>query len=361
MRRLLFLLCGLFALGAITWAALAYQPFEALPPPPTATLRPRRTGTPRPVARRDIVDPRLLRYSVETRRTPPLSATHNILVAGLDSRRGLARKGRAASRTDALMLLVFDRRSDHVGWVSLHRDFLVNLPGRDHARLNVAYRHGVSQGGPKEGARLLRSSVEQLLALPVAHLVFIDQAGFEEAIDDLGGVQVEVVCPIRDRFIDARGEGGRLTLDVPAGLQTMDGKTALMFARSRHGRSVVDRNRRQQAVAMGLVRRLQRLSPTAMRALLPKLRRAIFTEMSTLELLRFATRLARTKRAHLHGLVLGGRQGTPTTLADGRWVMLPDSEKIAKALGGLFSRKAPGFRKMVRPCPPADAALRRPR
>lgn len=357
MKALLLLCIALSALATLAWGALSYQPFAPLPPPEAAaTLQARPHTQAKVITSPNPADPRLLPYAVEAHPTPPLGSTLNILVAGFDSRAPRGLRG----RSDALMVVVFDQKSHHVGWVSLHRDFLVNLPGDDFVRLNAVFRWGAKRGGAEAGARQLKASVERLLGLPIAHLAFVDHAGFERIVDAMGGVHVEVLCPLRDRFIDERAAGGRMLLDVPAGHQPMDGRTALMFARSRHGRSVVDRNRRQQAVAMGLLRKLQRQSPTALRVLLHRLEEAVYTDISAGRLLSLGLRLARTERRHLHGLVLGAKHGTPTTLDDGRWVMLPDTKRIAAGLAALFAQESPGHRDMRRSCPPVDAALRRP-
>src|SRR5690606_29588090 len=90
------------------------------------------------------------------------------------------------------------------------------------------------------------------LLLPIQHTISLDLGGFEDLIDAAGGVAVEVPCPIADNFIDARTESGRRLLQVDAGEQFMDGVTAAMYVRSRHGRSDFGRARRQQAVLFAL-------------------------------------------------------------------------------------------------------------
>jgi anionic cell wall polymer biosynthesis LytR-Cps2A-Psr (LCP) family protein len=139
----------------------------------------------------------------------------------------------------------------------------------------------------------------------------------------------------------------------------LDGRTALMFARSRHGRSIFDRATRQQAVLLGLRDRLLELGPTRIAAALPVLQRAATTDVGALDLIKLARRAARIKREHIHGLVLDPRHAEATTLADGRWVMIPKPEAIHDALAHLFEAHTPGLRRGPR-CPDEDAALRAP-
>ncbi|MHA3702384.1 LCP family protein [Jatrophihabitans sp. YIM 134969] len=70
------------------------------------------------------------------------------------------------------------------------------------------------------------------LHLPVDHLVVIGMDAFAGAVDDVGGVTVEIPSPVRDR-----GSG----LDLPhAGRLRLDGAQALALVRSRHPETLVD-------------------------------------------------------------------------------------------------------------------------
>lgn len=346
------LLVGLLGAALLGWQTLRARPLELAP---VLRLRPR-APTPglRPVSRPlGEAEAALLRYRVVRAATPPLSATTNILLAGIDTR-----PSHFGGRTDALLVLVLDRRTRHLGVISIPRDLLVDVPGHDRIRINTVFLRGSRESSPAGGARLLRETVHSVLGLPIHHHVFIDHAGFEQLIDLLGGVVVDVQCPLEDRFIDPRGEGGRLVLRLAAGMQRLDGQRALLFARSRHGRGVIDRNRRQQAVLLGLRDRLRDVGVSGIASLLPLLRKTVYTDLRAITLLRLLRRLLRVRREHLHGLLLRAKHAPARVLPDGRWVMLADQVAIDADLRQLFSQPAPGARK--RRCPPMDVALRRP-
>lgn len=351
--RLMVVLLGSLLLSALVWQLATLRPFESAPVvalPPRAHAD-RVAGTLGSAARPQLP---VVPSPTEQAPTPPLDETENLLLAGIDTR-----PDHAGGRTDALVLVVIDRRSGHVGLVAIPRDLAVNLAGHGVVRLNTVYLRGSREGGPQRGAALLREVIHHLLGLRVDHLVFVDHAGFEALVDALGGIPVQVVCPIQDRFIDPRGPDGRLELKLEAGVRWLDGRTALMFARSRHGRGITDRARRQQAVLLGLRERLAELGPTRALELLPLLRRTIYADIEAAEVVRLARLLARMERGRIHGLVLDHRHAEPTVLADGRWTMLPKPDAIHVALVELFRAGPPGFRR-PETCPPADAALRRP-
>ncbi|PRY45635.1 LytR family transcriptional attenuator [Geodermatophilus tzadiensis] len=64
------------------------------------------------------------------------------------------------------------------------------------------------------------------LGIPADHLVTVDLAGFAALVDAVGGVEVDVPAPVRDR------PAGLLV--EHAGRRTVDGATALALVRSRH-------------------------------------------------------------------------------------------------------------------------------
>jgi LCP family protein required for cell wall assembly len=350
-QRLLLAMVGLLTLGGLTWHLLSSRPFApapslSRPPRPKGRLAPsfNPSGSTLP---RDL-------FAIRKAATPPLTETVNLLLAGVDTRADVPGSG---GRTDALVLVVMHRGSGHVGLVGIPRDLLVDLPGHGPVRINTVYQYGARQGGGERGAALLKKMVRHVLGLTVHHTVFVDHAGFERVVDSLGGVAVRVTCPIRDRFIDSRGVDGRLELDLDPGVHWMDGRTALMFARCRHGRGIVDRARRQQAVLLGLRDRLAQLGASRVVELLPPLTRTLYTDMRSMDMLRLVRFGLGVRRDQIHGLVLDWRHTETRVMADGRWVMLPKPEAIHAALTRLFEVGTPGYRR-AETCPPKEAGLR---
>jgi LCP family protein required for cell wall assembly len=285
-------------------------------------------------------------------RTPPLAGTRNVLVVGRDRRPD----GGGAALADTILVVVIDERSGHVGLVSVPRDLYVDIPDHGFDKINAVYSVAARQ--KRKALEVLAGVLRDTLALPVEHALALDLGVFERAVDVVGGVDVRVPCPLADSFLDSRVDGGRRRLDVPSGTVHMDGVTAAMYVRSRHGRSDWDRARRQQAVLLGL---RERLSGASGAALLPGLWAAfedsLETDLRRIDVLRLAERALSTDPRHLHGLVIGHAHTDGTRTAEGRSVLVPKPDAIHRALSELFSAPSPGTPLPASRCAARDAAL----
>ena len=182
------------------------------------------------------VDP-FAEVPVAERPQPVATKAINLLILGSDSRdRDLAR-----SRADTIILahLKGDRREAQL--VSIPRDTWVYVPksadgryGGTSAKINAALAWG--------GTPLIVRTVERFTGVRVDHVVLIDFAGFEDIIDALGGVDVQV-----DKSFTSIAKPFR---KFRAGTQTMNGAAALDYARQRQQFPDGDftRIRHQQAV-----------------------------------------------------------------------------------------------------------------
>jgi anionic cell wall polymer biosynthesis LytR-Cps2A-Psr (LCP) family protein len=138
----------------------------------------------------------------------------------------------------------------------------------------------------------------------------------------------------------------------------MDGVTAGLYARSRHGRSDWNRARRQQAILFAMKRQLLSVDGLfRMSEVMATLETYVDSKMSRAEILALGTQAARLSSKDIHGLVLGYRQTIPTHLPDGKQVLVPRPEEIESALGSLFSAPAPGAQPEHASCFDKDAAL----
>ena len=284
--------------------------------------------------------------------TPPFEYTDNYLLVGLDRRPF----GGGAALSDTIIVAVFDEPNDALGLVSIPRDLWVEIPGHAEDRINTVMN--VARRSGEDPLALLGRVVENTLGLPIGHSVALDIGVFERAVDALGGVTVDVPCAIVDRFVDPRDVTGYRKLDLPAGAARLDGVTAAMYARSRHGRSDFSRARRQQALMVGMRRELSKKSALVrLPALFASFEDSIETDLSRGEVLMLAQRLLRVSPAHLHGLVLGVEQVSAMRATGGRAVLRPKPQAINDALNQLFSAPAPGLPEMGSVCAKADVAL----
>jgi hypothetical protein len=94
--------------------------------------------------------------------------------------------------------------------------------------------------------------VEGFLGVRVDYTAQVDFQGFERLVDSVGGVVVDVPAPLLDAEYPTENYGVE-RIYIPQGLQLMDGRTALIYARTRHASSDFDRGRRQQQVLRALL------------------------------------------------------------------------------------------------------------
>lgn len=145
-----------------------------------------------------------------------LATTTNILVLGVDAPSPESGEVRA----DVLMLVSCNPDQGSVKVLSIPRDTLVTYPGKGEDRINAALRYG--------GVALARKMVEELTGLPVHRYLMVDFRAFEELVDLLGGVEVEV-----DKRMYYRDESQGLLIDLRKGRQILNGRQALGFVRYR--------------------------------------------------------------------------------------------------------------------------------
>jgi polyisoprenyl-teichoic acid--peptidoglycan teichoic acid transferase len=175
------------------------------------------------------------------------------LVMGLDYRDWEA--GEGAPRTDTMILLTIDPLSKTAGMLNIPRDLWVNIPGFDYDRINTAYRLGEVYNYPGGGPGLAIATVEEFLGVPIHFYAQIDFYAFEQFINELDGVTIDVPYEIR---VDPLGPGNTVILEP--GEQVLDGPLALAYARARYtDGGDFDRAQRQQQVIMALRSRILRV------------------------------------------------------------------------------------------------------
>lgn len=143
----------------------------------------------------------------------------NILLIGTDSRSGNLE---ATGRSDSMMLVSYNRADQTVKLVSLLRDSWVKVNGRYWGRLNTAY----NSGGPGSLINTLNLNFD----LDVQYYVAVSFTAFEQLIDSIGGVTVDLTKK-EAQFIN-RKMGSRV-LEVEDGPALLDGEMALWYARCR--------------------------------------------------------------------------------------------------------------------------------
>jgi LCP family protein required for cell wall assembly len=110
--------------------------------------------------------------------------------------------------------------------LSIPRDAFAEIPGQAPERINAAFAFG--------GAALQIKTVEQFLGIEIDHVAIVDFTGFEDLIDAVGGVEVDLPRKLCADISGGAGGGqGGITLRLKKGENTLDGQKALAYSRIR--------------------------------------------------------------------------------------------------------------------------------
>ena len=153
----------------------------------------------------------------------------NVLLVGSDSRAnvdasladatGKEVEGDRQGLSDTMMVLHIDPKAEQAAILSIPRDLYVKIPGENgRDRINSAF----AVGGPQ----LLIQTIQEALGIQVNHYAEVDFEGFKNIVDTVGGLNVYLDAPARDK---------QTGLDQPnAGCVKLDGFQALAYVRSRY-------------------------------------------------------------------------------------------------------------------------------
>jgi LCP family protein required for cell wall assembly len=178
----------------------------------------------------------------------------NILVLGTDKR---ADDPDHFPRSDTLILANVDTISHTVHVMSIPRDLIADIPGYGKNKINAAYLFGEYYKEPGGGQALALQTVSDYFGVPIDYYVTVNFEGFRKLVDTVGGVTVDVPYELDDYNYPSDDEGdnfGMLHVHFDAGVQRMDGKTALRYARTRHADNDFMRSKRQLQIITALRR-----------------------------------------------------------------------------------------------------------
>ncbi len=137
---------------------------------------------------------------------------------------------------------------DRVGLVSIPRDLYVKMPNTtQHSKINAVYYYGEEKLNTT-GLSDMKAIVSEVTGLEIHYSAALNFNGFKQLVDTVGGVTVNLETPFYEvsQFVLGNECGGEFIL--PAGVNVLDGETALCYIRARENTSDFDRAKRQQLV-----------------------------------------------------------------------------------------------------------------
>lgn len=257
------------------------------------------------------------------------------LLMGIDRRPGEP----FISRTDTMMLVSINPTRQTASILSVPRDLYVVIPGQGRDRINTAFVYGSAGNNPAGGAALAMQTIEYNLGVRVNHYVMIDFAAFINAVDAIGGIDVQVPYDIYDpEFPDMNY--GYDPLYIPAGLQHFDGLTALKYARTRHQDNDFYRAQRQQQVILAVRSKILGLGVDGFIAQAPFLYQqfqdGVRTDLSLEQMLQLVNILRDIPKENIRQEVLDYDYVISHTTEGGASVLVLINEKAATLIQELF-------------------------
>ena len=213
----------------------------------------------------------------------------SILLMGTDT----GALGRTFSgRTDSMMVVTINPKTNKTTITSIPRDTAVTIPGYEDygvSKINAAYAYGKS--------KTAITTVQSMLNVPIDFYAIINMGGMEKIIDEVGGVTVTPTLSF--------SYGG---YTFKKGVKThMNGKKALAYARMRDDDPKGDygRQTRQRKVIMALLAKSGSVSTLLNESFISSLTKQTQTDLTFNDLTALATNyLAATKHiktTHLQG------------------------------------------------------------
>ena len=258
----------------------------------------------------------------------------HILLLGID-----ARPGQTTGRSDTMIILTVDTNNQKIKLMSLMRDIIVAIPGRENNRLNAAYYFG--------GADLLLQTIENNFGIHIEHYVGVNFSLLADLIDQIGGLtltveseyymdRINAVIKEDNKVLGLNENDGLLT---QAGEQLMTGKQAQAYARYRYGTSDGDfgRTARQREVITKIFHRLTEMSLVELSTLAMTNINNVVTNLTLQDIMLLAPAMLSLKDAEIKELRLPVDGGYKFQTVRGMSVIVPDRTMTMEAIADFLN------------------------
>lgn len=169
----------------------------------------------------------------------------NFLIVGIDTR-----PNSGGLNTDTIMEVSYNYDTHNMVMVSVPRDLTVEIGKGSNWYNKINSVYAFTEAKTKgTGLQSLKETVEAITGTQIQYYAMVNYEGFVKIVDTVGGIDVNVTEAFTDTCYPADSssdtgahygfcidsEGYWKTVSFKKGVQTMDGKTALEYSRSRHG------------------------------------------------------------------------------------------------------------------------------
>lgn len=244
--------------------------------------------------------------------------------------------------TDSMLIASVRPFDNKIALISIPRDLYVTMPDLGEQRkLNEAYEIGAEKF-PGRGLEYVKSIVSDISGMTIHYAIIMNFAGFKDFIDSLGGVEITLDKPFSEPVPFAEG-----TISLPAGRQTINGATSLLYARARMSTSDFDRSRRQEQIIKSVYDKLLKtqilLNPYRLNKILNVVENNLKTDMKSWETEETIKLFSNLKSPQIKTRVID--DGPENLLyssynSGGAFILLPTGgnyEKIHEAVKNVFN------------------------
>lgn len=193
-------------------------------------------------------------------------------------------------RSDSMMIATLNTVEKSLKLTSLMRDVYVTIPGYADNKLNAAYHNG--------GGVLLTDTIEQNFGVEIDGYVRVDFSAFEEIVDKLGGVDIELTSEEAHYLNTTNYISNKANRNVSAGLQTLNGNQALGYCRVRYKSAAngeandFGRTYRQRTVLTAIFNKYKHQNVVSMISIATDLLSYVTTNMTKSEMISYVTTAA---------------------------------------------------------------------
>jgi LCP family protein required for cell wall assembly len=251
--------------------------------------------------------------------------------------------------TDTIIVISIKPSTGEVGLLSIPRDMTIQLRDGNWYKINQVYSMGKVQK-KDQGVEYITQAVEDTLDIDIHYSGVITFQGFEEFIDEIGGISLEVPVAFTDNQYPTK-DYKTTTVSFSAGSQVMNGETALIYARSRHGSNYENsdfaRSRRQQLILQAIKDKMFKfstlLSPQKLSAIFDLLDKSIETNMSIWQAIKIANMVKDTGDSKIYRITLDDAPDSllePGFTEDGQWILQPKDgnfDTLARQFNNIFN------------------------
>lgn len=222
------------------------------------------------ITNNDVVTSRYGEPREDEINTESIKEITNILLIGKDI------TNKDGSRSDTMIIATINKKTNSIKLTSLMRDMYVEIPGFYETRINAAYGIG--------GMDLLTKTITHNFHVEIDGCVEVDFAGFEQIVDKIDGVDIELNKQEAYHLSSITGQS------FETGTNHLMGREALQYVRIRYvGHDDYERTERQRKMLIAAFNKLKTSNIKTLLGVADEIMPLVTTNLNNTQILKLAT------------------------------------------------------------------------